>query len=105
MKSRIENIAQFVPISDERYLVSIVQDSLKAANFTIIQFAEKKFEPYGYTALWLLGESHAAVHSFPENGNSYLEVSSCLNSKLDLFIDSFNTIQDKCKIETKRIIE
>ena len=35
------------------------------------------FSPQGYTALWLLTESHFAVHTFPEFGRSYIELSSC----------------------------
>ena len=34
-------------------------------------------EPEGYTALWLLGESHFAIHTFPEEQKTYIELSSC----------------------------
>ena len=39
--------------------------------------SEHPFNPQGYTALWLLSESHFAVHTFPEFGKSYIELSSC----------------------------
>jgi S-adenosylmethionine/arginine decarboxylase-like enzyme len=47
------------------------------SGFTILRFVEHTFVPQGYTALWLLGESHAAVHTFPEHNRTYVELSSC----------------------------
>lgn len=56
------------------------QRLLCSSGFTIINFTEHYFTPYGYTALWLLAESHAALHTFPEQQRSYLELSSCVES-------------------------
>lgn len=52
----------------------------------MLRVIEHHFEPQGYTALWLLGESHLAVHTFPEHGISYLELSSCMMDKYVLFL-------------------
>lgn len=41
---------------------------LKKAGFAILRFMDWEFTPQGYTALWLLAESHFAVHTFPEMG-------------------------------------
>ena len=41
----------------------------------------------GYSALWLLAESHFAVHTFPEERKSYIELSSCVEDKFYKFID------------------
>ena len=65
----------------ERY-----ENLLKEINFTIILFNEHHFPKQGYTCFWLLGESHLAIHTFPESGKSYIELSSCNKEKLDLFI-------------------
>lgn len=43
----------------------------------MLAVTEHRFRPYGYTALWLLGESHFALHTFPECGRTYYEISSC----------------------------
>lgn len=45
---------------------------------------EHHFSPQGYTALWLLSESHFAVHTFPEFGRTYIELSSC---NLDFYLN------------------
>ncbi len=50
---------------------------LVLSGFDILNFVEHYFEPQGYTALWLLGESHLAIHTFPEEQKSYIELSSC----------------------------
>ena len=50
---------------------------LGLSGFDILNFQEHYFDPHGYTALWLLGESHFAIHTFPEEGKAYIELSSC----------------------------
>ncbi|MEP5339191.1 MAG: S-adenosylmethionine decarboxylase [Algibacter sp.] len=59
---------------------------LKEVEFTIILFNEHYFPEQGYTCFWLLGESHLAIHTFPESNKSYIELSSCNKRKLDLFM-------------------
>jgi S-adenosylmethionine/arginine decarboxylase-like enzyme len=59
---------------------------LEEAGFKVIGFIEHFFEPQGYTALWLLSESHFALHTFPENNSTYYELSSCINTQFDKFI-------------------
>lgn len=61
------------------------QSLLQQAGFTILQFNEHYFPKQGYTCFWLLGESHLAIHTFPESGKSYVELSSCNAQKLALF--------------------
>ena len=60
---------------------------LKEIGFTIILFNEHHFPEQGYTCFWLLGESHLAIHTFPESNKSYIELSSCNEEKLNLFVD------------------
>lgn len=60
-------------------------DLLKSSGFTILNFVDHFFSPHGYTALWLLGESHFAIHTFPEENKYYIELSSCIEEKYDNF--------------------
>jgi len=60
-------------------------DLLKRSGFTILNFVDHFFSPHGYTALWLLGESHFAIHTFPEENKYYIELSSCIEEKYDNF--------------------
>ena len=71
---------------DPKELVTTYEKNLKHAGFTILQFSEHYFPEQGYTCFWLLGESHLAIHTFPESGKSYIELSSCNKEKLEKFI-------------------
>lgn len=59
---------------------------LKTSGFGIIGFMEHFFEPQGYTGLWLISESHFAIHTFPEENKTYIELSSCNKEMYDQFI-------------------
>lgn len=60
------------------------------STFTILGSIDHIFAPYGYTKIWLLGESHFALHTFPEENTVYLELSSCVEDKADLFWAKLN---------------
>ena len=63
-------------------------NQLKESRFGVLSFIEYNFEPEGYTALWLLSESHFAIHTFPEEGKSYIELSSCIEKQYIKFMES-----------------
>ncbi len=77
MEANIWNHHQWITETDPLVLKNMFEQTLKKAGFTIVNFVEYHFQPQGYTALWLLAESHFAVHTFPECGKSYIELSSC----------------------------
>ena len=64
---------------------------LVRAGFNILNIAEHHFQPDGWTGLWLLSESHFAVHTFPEIGECYIELSSC---NQEYFVDFIKETQN-----------
>ena len=60
---------------------------LEKAGFQILGKKEHFFKPYGYSSIWLLAESHFAVHTFPEENKSYIELSSCVEDKFYKFVE------------------
>ena len=86
MKAAIYNYRVWV----EEVQPSVLKESFDAilveSGFTILNFMEHFFEPQGYTAIWLLGESHFALHTFPEENKTYIELSSCNETMYDSFI-------------------
>jgi S-adenosylmethionine/arginine decarboxylase-like enzyme len=60
---------------------------LENCGFKVLKFTEHCFKPQGYTALWLLAESHFALHTFPESGKTYIELSSCNVEYYQRFIE------------------
>jgi S-adenosylmethionine decarboxylase len=61
---------------------------LNKSGFGVENVIEKHFKPFGYTALFLLSESHFAIHTFPEENKTYIELSSCVKEPFDKFIKS-----------------
>ncbi|WP_416421125.1 S-adenosylmethionine decarboxylase family protein [Phocaeicola vulgatus] len=74
-------VAQFSTGILAHFSISIY---IRKAGFNVLSCTEHHFSPQGYTALWLLSESHFAVHTFPEFGRTYIELSSC---NLDFYLN------------------
>ena len=81
MEAKIDNFSDWIRETDPENLKKVFDDMLLISNFGILNFIEHHFEPQGYTGLWLLSESHFAVHTFPEERKTYIELSSC-NTKM-----------------------
>ena len=66
-------------LRDHELLGSLVRDALNTNGFTIITEAIHHFGApgFGVTGFFLLSESHAAFHSYPEFGYLALDVFSC----------------------------
>lgn len=60
---------------------------LVESEFSILDECMHIFSPYGFTCLFLLGESHFAIHTFPEEGKTYLELSSCVDRQFRKFME------------------
>ena len=72
--------------TDPAWLKQTFSENLENSGFRILGFIEHHFTPHGYTAVWLLGESHLAIHTFPESEKANIQISSCSKQKLDDFI-------------------
>lgn len=95
MRAAIWNARWWTNAHDRNFLEYELEKMAKAADFTIVKRVRHDFAPFGYTALWLLSESHLAVHTFPECGKAYIELSSCIKEKFDIFcalVESNKTI-------------
>jgi S-adenosylmethionine decarboxylase len=77
MKAEIFNFSHWINTTDNILIKGYFDKLLKDSGFNILNYQEHLFNPYGYTGLWLLSESHFAVHTFPEEDKSYIELSSC----------------------------
>jgi S-adenosylmethionine/arginine decarboxylase-like enzyme len=75
---------------NRRYWINVVEpeplkkklyDLLETSRFLVLNYMEHHFNPQGFTCIWLLGESHLAVHTFPELNTTYLELSGCNSEK------------------------
>jgi S-adenosylmethionine decarboxylase len=73
MKARIWNHRSWIKNDEIGYMRDVLKDFLIHAGFGIVGFSEVHFQPQGYTAVWLLAESHLAIHTFPEENRVYCE--------------------------------
>lgn len=90
MKAKIDNYTTWIDQVDHEELKPAIEKVLVQSGFTILNFMEHQFEPQGYTAVWLLAESHCALHTFPEASQSYIELSSCNTQMYVAFINIFS---------------
>jgi S-adenosylmethionine decarboxylase len=64
-------------LDDERALRGVLEGAVRAGRFTLFQVVVQRFQPHGVTACALVGESHLALHSWPEEGRLFFDVASC----------------------------
>ncbi len=98
MEAKIYNYNTWVDNTDETFLKKLMNRLLEEAGFNIINAIEHSYSPQGYTAVWLLAESHLAIHSFPEANKTYIEISSCNEKKNKQFI---KLLEKQCLIKSE----
>ncbi|MGB3466688.1 MAG: S-adenosylmethionine decarboxylase [Cyclobacteriaceae bacterium] len=87
MEARIDNYSTWVREIDPLKLKIDFEEMLLQSGFGILNFMEHAFEPIGWTGIWLLAESHLAIHTFPEEHKTYIEISSCNKEMYDKFLE------------------
>jgi len=85
LNADIYNYDVWLPFTDSIRLITELGALLEEAGFTIVNFIEHQFPVEGFTCVWLLSESHLAVHTFPMDDKSYIQLSSCSLEKKNKF--------------------
>ncbi len=72
-------------LMDEQLLMRVLRDGLESEAFTVLGQQSVKFpgDESGVTGFYVLSESHAAFHSYPEYGYLAIDVFSCGASRPD----------------------
>lgn len=72
-------------LKDENLLMGVLKEGLESEAFTILGQQSLKFpgDDSGVTGFYVLSESHAAFHSYPEYGYLAIDVFSCGESRPD----------------------
>lgn len=86
MKAQMHNFSKWINLTDSEELKIKFKNLLEKSGFNILKEIHYEFEPYGYTGLFLLSESHFAIHTFPECNETYIELSSCVDAPFNNFI-------------------
>lgn len=85
MYNKMYNYSVFITNTDSKYLHRELKKILIKSGFKVLANIKHDFKPFGYTALFLLSESHLAIHTTPEHNKSYIEISSCVKKPFKRF--------------------
>lgn len=64
-------------LADETGLLAAMKAAVKASGATLISSVQHSFTPSGMTAVMLLSESHASIHTYPEHGACFVDLFTC----------------------------
>lgn len=90
VEANIYNFRKWVDETSPTRLYTLLNEALQKVGYTILKHIEHHFPVKGYTCLWLLAESHLAVHTFPEENKAYIELSGCnkrMNEEFEGVVD------------------
>lgn len=72
-----ELAASSIVLDDLPLLERVLAETLTDAGATVLQVTGKKFEPHGVTVVALLAESHASLHTYPEDELAFFDLFTC----------------------------
>lgn len=64
-------------LNDVGSLRAALDAAIVAGGFSLLEVVARPFAPHGVTACAIVGESHLALHSWPEEGRLFVDVASC----------------------------
>ncbi len=64
-------------LDDPDRMRACLQAGVDAGDFTLMDLRVVRFSPVGVTAAAIVGESHLALHTWPEQGRLFVDVASC----------------------------
>ena len=87
----VYNFQQWISITDPSILKKEFEGFLSLSGYHVLNFVEHFFPNGGYTCLWLLSESHLAIHTFIANKKTYIELTGCNKTMNKKFREAFET--------------
>lgn len=93
MKAQIWNFNKWMQETDAEKLAGEFDKLLLDSGFHVLATCNYFFQPQGFTKLWLLGESHFAIHTFPEERKTYIELSSCNELMYNKFVRLLESLE------------
>jgi len=67
--------------------------AIKAVGASILGEAESRFSPHGVSVVFLLSESHASIHTYPEHNACFLDIFTCGRTlKIEAFTETLQRL-------------
>jgi len=99
----IDNIKSKELYSNE-FIRNMCREILSNTKVNVLDEIFHEFEPQGFTALYLLSESHMSIHTWPEHGKIRIDLFSCvINGKFDDALVTLKTAFKDAQIRIKTI--
>jgi S-adenosylmethionine decarboxylase len=76
-------------VGDWIRLRATLAEAIEVCGANICGHVDKTFEPQGFTCLYLLAESHASIHTYPEQGAIFFDAFTCGRLDPGLILDHF----------------
>jgi S-adenosylmethionine decarboxylase proenzyme len=64
-------------LNDPAAIAELFKEGIGKSGATLLKIADYQFEPYGVTLVALLSESHASIHTYPEQGACFVDFFTC----------------------------
>lgn len=64
-------------LDDQPFLEAALREACEACGCQVLSVHAHAFAPHGVTAIALLAESHASIHTWPEDGYAAVDVYTC----------------------------
>ncbi len=64
-------------LSDNTQILNTMRAAIEACGASLLSFREHVFPTGGMTAVMLLSESHASIHTYPEFGACFVDIFTC----------------------------
>lgn len=96
-------------IYNDEFLFKLISDGIKKSGAECCGTLIKSFKPYGFTAVFILNESHASIHTYPENNSMFVDIFTCGTSCkpkkcLDFLIENLGDVEHKTKIMNRGLV-
>ena len=93
-----------VDLDDPAAIKRDMTAAIKAVGASIIGEAESRFSPHGVSIVFLLSESHASIHTYPEHNACFLDIFTCgRNLHIEAFGETLQRLwlPDRVSIDLK----
>ena len=87
MRAKMNNYKCWTRETGPDVLNAKYKKMLQDSGFKIVNEQVYFFDPFGFTAVYVLSESHFAIHTFPEENATYLELTSCIDEPFTIFLE------------------
>lgn len=95
------------PFSQLLEEVEVIAESvITDLDLTVVKKTSHTFSPQGITLIYILSESHLAIHTWPESGILHLDLITCSTSTVNKFENSLKIAlnqYDPFTIEVKQV--